>query len=456
MSEGRFPDGASTIVKFPGTESPGDANYLLITNVVINEALTHTDPPLEDAIELRNISAAPVNIQNWWLSDAKGNLRKFRITSNITIPAGGYAVFYEYQFNNDPTNNPNAFSLSSAKGDQIYLSVGDASGNLTGYRTSVDFGAAQNGVSFGRYVTSDGREEFVAMSARSLGQDDPGSIDQFRLGTGAANPYPRVGPVVIAQIMYHPPDNGTNDNTLDEFVELRNITGAAAPLFDPANPTNTWRLRDAMDFDFPQGVSLPAGGRLLVVSFDPVLNPVQLAAFRSKYGVDGTIPIYGPYVGKLANGDDKVELYRPDNPDAGFVPYVLADRVHYHDIAPWPPLADGTGGALQRVSLAGYGNDPTNWAVALPNFGGSMDSDGDGIPDAWEDQYGLNSHNPADANQDPDGDGMTNLQEYLAGTSPIDPNSRLRILTINPNSANTASAPSNPSSSPMTEKTKSV
>jgi hypothetical protein len=438
VSEGRFPDGTATIVKFPGTESPGEANYLLITNVVINEALTHTDPPFEDAIELRNIGTAPVNIQNWWLSDAKGNLRKFRITNNITIPAGGFAVFYEYQFNNDPTNNLNAFSLSSAKGDEVYLSMGDASGNLTGYRTSVDFGPARNGVSFGRYVTSDNHEQFVAMSARSFGQDDPGTVAQFRLGTGLANPYPLVGPIVIAQIMYHPPDNGTNDNTLDEFVELRNSTGVAAPLFDPIYPTNTWRLRDAVDFDFPQGVSIPAGGRVLVVSFDPALNPLQLAAFRSKYGVDGSLPIFGPYSGKLANSDDKVELYRPDNPDAGFVPYVLADRVHYFDVAPWTTFADGTGGALLRVSLTGFGNDPTNWVAALPNFGGAADADGDGMPDAWETQYGLNPNNPADANADNDGDGLTNLQEYLAGTSPIDPNSALRILKVEQLGANNA------------------
>src|SRR6185295_6465170 len=93
-------------------------------------------------------------------------------------------------------------------------------------------------------VTSDAREEFVAMSSRSFGQDDPGNVTQFRTGTGSANPYTKVGPIVVSQIMYHPPDNGTNDNTLDEFIELRNIASVSAPLFDSLNPTNTWRLRD--------------------------------------------------------------------------------------------------------------------------------------------------------------------------------------------------------------------
>ncbi len=42
----------------------------------------------------------------------------------------------------------------------------------------------------------------------------------------------------------------------------------------------------------------------------------------------------------------------------------------------------------------------------------SLDSDNDGMPDYWELTFGLNPHDPADAGQDPDGDGRTNLEEY--------------------------------------------
>jgi hypothetical protein len=41
------------------------------------------------------------------------------------------------------------------------------------------------------------------------------------------------------------------------------------------------------------------------------------------------------------------------------------------------------------------------------------DSDHDGIPDEWEKRAGLNPNDPADANQDRDNDGYTNLEEYL-------------------------------------------
>ena len=62
----------------------------------------------------------------------------------------------------------------------------------------------------------------------------------------------------------------------------------------------------------------------------------------------------------------------------------------------------------------------------------NLDADSDGIPNGWEQQYGLDPFDPSDAVRDDDGDGFSNLQEYLAGTNPKDVNSRLRILAINP------------------------
>jgi len=44
-----------------------------------------------------------------------------------------------------------------------------------------------------------------------------------------------------------------------------------------------------------------------------------------------------------------------------------------------------------------------------------VDTDGDGMPDPWEVSHGLDPRNPADGAADRDGDGYTNVEEYLNG-----------------------------------------
>ncbi|PYM11565.1 MAG: hypothetical protein DME18_13680, partial [Verrucomicrobia bacterium] len=146
VSQGRFPDGSPDTINFTTTVSPGESNYLPLSNVVVNEVLSHTDPPLEDAIEFYNPGAIDVNLGGWFISNTQENLKKYRIADGTTVPAGGFKVFYEFQFNS--TNGSSIpFTLNSAHGDRVYLSQADGSGNLTGYRAAAAFGAAANGVS---------------------------------------------------------------------------------------------------------------------------------------------------------------------------------------------------------------------------------------------------------------------------------------------------------------------
>ncbi|MEM7395929.1 MAG: hypothetical protein AAF492_26650, partial [Verrucomicrobiota bacterium] len=62
----------------------------------------------------------------------------------------------------------------------------------------------------------------------------------------------------------------------------------------------------------------------------------------------------------------------------------------------------------------------------------TADTDRDGLLNVWEQQHGLNPNHAIDAGQDPDGDGETNLEEFLADTDPGDARSLLQFLGVDP------------------------
>ncbi len=314
--------------------SPGmDDPVALMPIVLVNEVLANPIAPAQDTIELHNPSASAVDISHWWLTDDR-NVLKYRIPSGTIIAAGGFLTFTESQFNSSP-GAATSFALSSL-GEPVYLLSGNAAGQLTGWSHGFQFGASAAGVPFGRYVNSAGDELFPALTSFT---------------PNSQNSAPKVGPIVISEVQFHPPEG------YDEFVEIRNITNAAVPLFDPANPANTWRL-SGMGLVFPQGVSIPAQSFALVVGIDP-------AAFRTKYAVPANVQIFGPAPGGLQDSGERLSLERPDAPvlvnNVSVVPYVVVESVRYNDKAPWPPSADGSGPSLQKTTAELFGDDPANW-----------------------------------------------------------------------------------------------
>lgn len=395
--------------------SPGQADPApLAPTILLNEIVAHTDnddpghPEYDsnDWIELFNTTSSDFGLTNWYLSDDPANLKKWGLP-NVTATARGWLTFDEVNGFHSPINT--GFGLDKA-GEQVLLShlPGTAEDRVVDV---IAFKGQENEVALSRHP-----DGFLFWFATPRTRD-------------AANAAGFTGPV-ITEVMYHPPDLATNDNTRDEFVEVLNPLPQSVTLQDT---NGVWRLDGGISFDFPAGTTIPAGGSLLVVSFSPT-NAATLAQFRTAHGITNlNLPILGPYSGNLGNRSDRVALEKPQSPDApgGAFSWVILDEVIYGNQHPWPTNANGGGPSLQRLSVIQSGLDPANWAAVSATPGQvSSDWDGDRLPNDWESLHGLRADDPSDAPLDSDADGFTNLQEFWAGTDPQNASSLLRFDSV--------------------------
>src|SRR6202034_1879549 len=97
--------------------------------------------------------------------------------------------------------------------------------------------------------------------------------------------------------------------------------------------------------------------------------------------------------------------------------------------APQVSLTTGAMSGSVWSATCGWISLSNTFAYVQTDFiNAGSDSDGNGLPDAWE--LANFGHLGVDPNADPDHDGMSNLQEYLAGTNPNDPTDAFRITSI--------------------------
>ena len=191
--------------------------------------------------------------------------------------------------------------------------------------------------------------------------------------------------VVINEIHYHPVERPAFDasgnpvfqgtaavadfsDDVHEFVELHNPTASPVSIAG-------WRLEGGVDYTFPGGTTIAAGGYLVVAK--------NAARIQTVYAISGVL---GPFANgsKLGNSGDTVRLVTPAN--------AVIDSVSYGVNFPWAISANALGAdsdftglneasyqykgrSLQRVSATGISNDPANWIAVRPVLGATTFAD---------------------------------------------------------------------------------
>ena len=176
--------------------------------------------------------------------------------------------------------------------------------------------------------------------------------------TGSSNP-------VISEIFYHE-DRGLNpENPLTEWIELHN------PTPDPINISN-WSFTRGVTFTFP-GNTFILPNSFMIVAADP-------ATFNAAYSaVDNGTNVFGPWIGRLRNSGETIELSGPFGE--------RVDRVNFADEGDWAIRArgvadfghegwtwnathDGGGASVELINPALSNNQGQNWAAST-SLGGT-------------------------------------------------------------------------------------
>ncbi len=139
--------------------------------------------------------------------------------------------------------------------------------------------------------------------------------------------------VVINEVFYHAPDD------LDhlQFIELHNTAERAADLAG-------WKLTHQVQYVFPAGTTIAAGGYLVLCK--------DAQVFRKHYGFAAA----GQFEGSLGHGKGRIALVDARGK--------TIDELRYRSRSPWPLAPDGYSSSLERICPTAAGNIPENWAAS--------------------------------------------------------------------------------------------
>lgn len=339
------------------------------TPIVLNEVLVDNRSLANEFghagwVELFNPSDAPVDLTGLSLTDDLAQSRKWMAPAGTTLPADARLVIFCDPTKPAGTNNT-GFALD-ARGGGVYLFDAQVRGGPL--LDSVTFGLQVADLSIGRINDGDGAWLLTLATPGTANTGAP-------LGTPAA--------LRINEWLADPLEG-------EDWFEIFNPEPnpvALGGLFltdDPAKPRQS---------PVPPLTFLGAGAFVQVFADDNAGAGANHARFKLKAGGEA-IALFSPS-GDLLEG---VEFFaQAAGTSEGRLPNGAATFARF-----FPPTP------------------------GLPNAG-TNDSDGDGLPDSWENDHGLNRNDPNDALVDTDGDGLSNRDEYLSGTDPQNANDTLSL-----------------------------
>ena len=268
--------------------------------VKINEILANPGVGQEDFVEFYNHGAAEVDLGGCAITD-RSPVARYRFPSGTRIAGGGRLAVSRTQL---------GFGFKAA-GETLYLMAPD----LGWVVDVVSYGGQVEGSSWGRLPEGeDGWHE--------LREPTPGEPNRERLARE----------VVVNEIMYHP----ISEDDADTYVELLNRGTQPVDL-------GGWRFTAGVDFTFPAGATIPAGGYVVVAK--------DTAKLRARYPQLTAANTFGDFGGRLSHGGERLALSMPvsvtatnaaGDPQASRY-FVLVNEVTYGTGGKWGKWSDGGG-----------------------------------------------------------------------------------------------------------------
>ncbi|MEW6681845.1 MAG: FG-GAP-like repeat-containing protein, partial [Nitrospirota bacterium] len=410
----------------PGSRGVGGANsngqFQTPTGLAVSGGNVYVTDTFNHRIQKFDLSGDPVIVsgtQNWWGSNAT-DLGDTNYPVGVAVNSSGSAVYVTEVFNHRVCKFNNSVSpvVLDTSFDPIELdgcigglgsglgqfdspgAIGiDASENI--YLSDTRNGRVCKFSSSGTLVSSFGGAtgcipvSGLAVDAGLAVYDDglgtPGSIDLYVSRRSDVCKYTGDGSVVSCP-----------------WVGAPDVTGAGGIAVHPADRNIVY----VSDFLNPRIIEFNANGVLQRACGSIGTLPGQFALY-AQYGL--AVNAAGRvFVAGRTTTHWMQELNGIDNQSTcGTVEHTWGTlnntTGNFH--APWGVAVDGN----DTVYVGDAGN------IRVQKFSPSVDTDGDGLPDSWEIQYGLNPNDATGSNGadgDPDGDGLTNLQEYQGGTDP--------------------------------------